>query len=183
MNWSDIISNTANIIAAFTAVISMLFSLITLFLVYYQLREMNRQSHSLTQSIRSATYQSIVDTERELWSNFSTDKEFMKQHMNEFKVVKKYGISSKQLLNISLLCAHYENVYYQFREGGIPKELWPEWGRTIVNNINKPLIQQVWPDIRSWYWEEFSNYVDKELSKISHQTPQSPQSTTTNKSS
>jgi len=34
MNWSDIISNAANIIAAFTAVISMLFSLITLLLLF-----------------------------------------------------------------------------------------------------------------------------------------------------
>ena len=68
MTLVEIITLVVNSVIAVSA-------LITLFLVSAQLREMNRQTRSLSLSIRSSAYQNIVSTERELMLDLSKDKD------------------------------------------------------------------------------------------------------------
>jgi len=152
----NVAGSVANIVVALAAAV-------TLLLVYFQLREMSVQTKALIRSIRSATYQNIVDSERELWQYLASDEEFMRRFIGEYKLVRKYGLSPKQALNVGLVGAHYENIYYQFCEGAVPETLWPEWSRAIVNNLKKSMIREVWPELRNWFWKDFSEFASKQF--------------------
>ena len=51
---------------------------------------------------------------------------------------------------------HYSHVYYRYKRGLFPKELWPTWRYSMIGSFNTPLYQEIWNS-------RFSAVVSKEF--------------------
>jgi len=165
MDWFNITSTIASVVVALAAVV-------TLFLVYSQLREMSKQTQELRKSINSATYQSIATNERDLWAFLSQDDEFMTNYVSGIGIKLPPGLSGKQIINIALMTGYGENLFYQFKHGALPEELWSGWAGYLKAQVNEPMFNAVWVQIKDWYWSEYVKFMESQIDSKSNKTAQ-----------
>jgi hypothetical protein len=150
----DFVSTSSNVIIAVGTVI-------ILFLIFSQLREMSRQTQELKKSLNSATCQTIVNHEAELWQFLSEDLDFMTKFVAGMKLEVPPGLTSKDIIYLAQMAGHGENLYYQFRHGALPEQLWAGWAQYLKRLMNEPMFRSVWIQIREWYWAEFRSFLEE----------------------
>ncbi len=138
-------------ISSIASIIAVLATLSTLLLLYFQLREMSFQTKELRKSIDSSTYQSIVDNERSLWEFLSQDDKFVEQFLSGVGLNPKSGLSSKQVISVVLLADLVENIFYQYKRGALPLDLWPSWVAYFKDQVNEPIFNKMWPHMKNGF--------------------------------
>ena len=120
----------------------------------------------MRKDIKTRTYLELID------DVFTIDKIFIdipslsKIWRNEFKENQDEDhIRARWLATIIL--NFYENVYYSYKNGIIPKSLWKSWEKHIINAICtlRPLREH-WCRVRWEYWEEFIKFVESKCNTI-----------------
>lgn len=116
-----------------------------------------------TRAVRSASYQSIVNTANDLGHNFTQVPGFTALFLQGGMDPSK--LSEEQL---GTLTAHlvgmfrfYENVFYQHQEGMIDPKLWPGWQHDMLIWFDLPGFRHIWQDIRQRYCTEFSRFLEE----------------------
>jgi hypothetical protein len=159
MNISDITA-FFNILSSLTGMFVAIVTVITLVLMYLQLKEMSRQTKSLEKSINAATYQSIIDSERALWDNLEKDDKFLAEFVENI-TAQANGLNPQTFRNIVALLAFQENLYYQREQGTMPASLWPHWIQYWRRVAKKPMFLKVWPLVHDIFYEPFAKLMDK----------------------
>jgi hypothetical protein len=149
-----------SIISSFTGFLAAIAAAVTLIFVYFQMKEMNKQSRALERSIQAATYQSIIDSEREIWDHLEQDKDFLAEWLED-TTSQSEGLQPTMVRSVVTLLAFQENLYYQNEIGALPKGMWMHWVKHWRTVARKPLITKTWPLVRERFYGPFSEFFDR----------------------
>lgn len=136
-------------------------TLLALVFMYLQLREMSVQTRSLEKSIRSSTYQAIVNAEMNLWET----AEKTPQILNE---IYDHGLDldNDTVKSIMIGLSFYENLLYQHEQGTFPEEMWVHWQRAIRDVVRTPQYRKAWKFMRPYYYGPFVELVDASIGDL-----------------
>lgn len=154
--WFDIVARISNILIPIATVI-------TLLLVYFQIRQTSFQTEELRKSINSATYQGITENERAIWDYLSRDEEFTRKYFSGMGYKIPDGMTASQMINIMLIIGYEENLFYQYKRGALPEVLWQGWKNYFRAQANEPMFRAVWDQYKNWYWTEFVQFIEEQM--------------------
>lgn len=149
-----------DMVSSVTSVVVAIATVITLILMYRQLKEMIKQTQSLEKSINAATYQALIDAERGLWDSLQQDKQFLAEFVENI-TSRAPSVRPQTLRNIVTLLAFLENLYYQTEQGTLPAKMWPHWVSYLRRVVVKPMFVQVWPHVHDIFYVDFAQFLDK----------------------
>ncbi len=150
------ILDIAQIIAAFASLGALLFLL-------WQNILLQRQSKELSQSVRSATYQNIVNHYVDINKTLAIDSGIADAY-DSFENESKNSSPEKERKREWLawwLLNHYENAYMQFQLGVLPKFMWNGIENDCLAQIKKPYVSNLWGDSKQLFSEEFRGFIEK----------------------
>ena len=141
-------------------VISVFLTLVTLLLVWKELRNVERNQ-------KASSVQNISQSERELWFSVLEDEQMttlLATHLfltPEF--LEKNGVTSVNALRLLLFFRQYESIYYQHTQRMLPDKLWDHWRKSMEHTFSNPLIRKIFNKVEIGYSEEFKTFIKKDL--------------------
>jgi hypothetical protein len=125
-------------------------------LIVFQLRQLER-------SIKGSTYQSIIEAADRTQSVFLTYPELADIWEPLDYITTKGDV--KQIRRDWLLVTimeHYENMYFQYKQGNIPQQMWGGWELHLKRLFQSDTaFRRSWPAGKEFYSGEFRDFVDK----------------------
>lgn len=115
-----------------------------------------------TRSVRAATYDSLVRSNGEWLKALIADPDLA----SGFEVaVADWGNVDeverpRTMYLITQLFRHWENAYFQYRQGTLAPAMWRTWERIILSYFHQPGLQQWWRLRRAAYSEEFRDFLE-----------------------
>jgi hypothetical protein len=128
---------------------------VSAFFVWRQLRQVER-------SIRGNTYQAIANHLHEVDSVFLEHPELQQI----FEPLPRIHPSNNQHdirkdWAVTLVIAHMENVYVQYKEGNLNEDAWSGWKSTITEIFtNDTRFRKLWPEHKRNYSKSFTEFID-----------------------
>jgi hypothetical protein len=116
-----------------------------------------------TRTVRSASYQSIVNTANDLGHNFTRAPGFTDLWAQG--AVDPGKLNEEQLVKLRAhlvgMFRFYENVFYQHQQGTIDRKMWPGWQHDMLIWFNRPGFRQMWQEICQRYSAEFRRFLEE----------------------
>lgn len=101
---------------------------------------------------------SVMQAERTIWSLGLEHPEIAPQLMKE-----RWGEPCGERLMAAMLLDHFEALYFQHRNGAIPRANWRPMERAMLEHIASPSLRAIWETHKDLYWPEFRKLVDAKL--------------------
>ena len=130
---------------------------VSVMLIYRQLRQMEK-------SIRGNTYQSLIEEAASI-NRIFVDNPQLAELWGSVKYVGAKGDPNEIRKNwvITMIMDFYENMYFQYEQGNIPKEIWERWRRHIINVFKNTEVRDQWDKAKDVYYEPFRKFINKAL--------------------
>lgn len=148
----------AQVIASFASLGALLFLL-------WQSIILQRQTKSLESSIKSATYQSLVQTYTDINKTLVVDPKVAKV----FASFDDAGVESNKTKELQRewlswwLLNHYENAFTQYRLGTLTESMWLGIQSDCLIQLQKPYLKQQWNKSQGYFCTEFKDYINQKL--------------------
>jgi len=144
-------------IALIISCLTLVVFVVSVVFIYKQLRQMEK-------SIRGNTYQSMIEEAASINRIFVDNPELAEL----WSTVKYVGVKGnpneiKQAWVITIMMDFYENMYFQYEQGNIPKEIWERWRRHIINVFKNTKVREQWDKAKDVYYKPFREFIDKAL--------------------
>lgn len=145
-------------IASIANVIQALFFVISVFFIWYQIREHNRLS-------RAASTQSLTGLSFPFLLQLSQDRKLAELWLEGAKNYKKLDTVDqfryKQLLFWWLIL--HENIFYQYHGGLVDQQIYEGWQVELSAFIREKRLEMLWHEIKPYFRTEFRLLVDKQV--------------------
>lgn len=149
--------DAAQIIASFASLSVLLFLL-------WQNILLQRQTKALSQSIRSATYQNIVNHYLDINKTLSTNTDVAEAFASFTDIRKISSVNEHRREWLAWwLLNHYENSYMQYRLGVLPEHLWKGIEHDCLTQIKKPYILKLWEKSQEFFCQDFKSFISNHL--------------------
>ena len=147
LNWTAI-GAVAELITAMGVIASLVY-------VGFQIRQ---NTISVTASAHRAINDKFISVNEFIAGDSNLMKAFLagRERLEEFDEMDK-GRFIVIMMNIFL---HFEDVYYQFRQGLVGDEYWERIERMIGLYVTEPGVQGYWSFFREWSTDDFREYLD-----------------------
>ena len=67
------------------------------------------------------------------------------------------------------------DTFRQFKHRALPEELWAGWASYLKAQVNEPIFNSVWVQIKNWYYPEYVAFMDNQTS------PKNPEKSSSDK--
>ena len=105
------------------------------------------------------SYTKLLEERRSIMMFAIEDPVIRKYILNSFGFTKIPKAKEKLYFLTLLDIDHYQNVYYRYKRGLFPKELWPSWHVSMIGSFRSNLFSEIWAsgfsDVIS---QEFKDY-------------------------
>lgn len=139
-----------------------------------QSKEMTEQTRVFTDTIYSATFQSLYDAEAhigELMMTYPDESRILigkaSQDAEEEKSLTDIKIGSEQRERVSWLGTamldFFEHVWTQAQKNCLPEDTWESWEEYMRMMISKTRLRLVWKAEREYYSPGFRHFVDHKI--------------------
>lgn len=114
----------------------------------------------LRRSINVNTYQLVVQQEREVWMTFLQNEEISKSFADS---KSESRFQKKELLFSALLFSHFEAVFFHWKKGAVPKELWKSWEVYMLDALSASEFREHWMELKWLFWSKFVEHVSRRM--------------------
>lgn len=119
----------------------------------------------LRRSIQGSTYQRIHDSVTDI-NKLWVEKPELASLWKGVEYVTSEGAKDEisRRWVITIMMDFYQNLYFQYRHGNIPTEIWRGWEKHILNVFKKSQsIRKAWEEAKTVYYKEFRDFIDAHL--------------------
>lgn len=152
------------------SIINLVGFLISLILIIRQVKLLSDQIKQTERNISGSTYESSIEQARYINSFFVLYPELtdiwgsieylgIKNNECQMDEVRKKWI-------ITMIFDFYENLYFQYKQGNVPEEMWNRWEKHIINVFKNGHIHDQWINAKKVYYEPFVHFIDDNLNNI-----------------
>lgn len=147
MNW-DAVGALAELVGATGVIASLIF-------VGFQVRQNTR-------SVRAATYDSLVRSNGQWLDSIIQDAHLASgfEHVVESWDTVDEADRPRLMYLMTQLFRHWENAFFQHRQGTLETTLWETWEAIILSYFHQPGVQQWWQLRRHAYSLEFRDFLE-----------------------
>jgi len=135
-------------------------TIVALIFLYAEVRHTTRQTEELRKNLGLSTYQALVQNEREMWDVLKDEEGFLSLFQRDLGIEIPPSMTDHAVRSLVTIASYAENLYFQHKVGSIPEVLWPGWDSYLRDFANAACFQELWPQIRHWYWDEFAQYIE-----------------------
>ncbi len=116
-----------------------------------------------TRSVRTATYEALVRSSGEFLTPLVQDPELAARFESAVGDWTSLEASERSQINFlfTQLFRHWENAFFQMRQGTLEPELWDAWRYAMVSYFHQPGVQAWWPTRRSVYSSTFRELLEQ----------------------
>jgi hypothetical protein len=144
-------------LASISTIIQGIFFIISVFFIWYQIREHNRLT-------RAANTQSLVELSSPFLIQLSQDRKLAELWVNgtkNYKMMDEVEQFRYQQLLFWWLILH-ENIYYQYQSGLVDEKMYQGWQIELKEFIRSKRIDLFWDkDMKRFFRAEFQQAVEK----------------------
>jgi hypothetical protein len=144
-------------LASISTIIQGIFFIISVFFIWYQIREHNRLT-------RAANTQSLVELSSPFLIQLSQDRKLAELWVNgtkNYKMMDEVEQFRYQQLLFWWLILH-ENIYYQYHSGLVDEKMYQGWQIELKEFIRSKQIGLFWDkDMKRFFRAEFQQAVEK----------------------
>ena len=148
MNW-DAVGAVAELLAAAGVIASLIF--------------IGMQVRQNTRSVRAATYDSLVRSNGEWLNSLINDSELAASFEGAVGSWADVEESERPrvMYLLTQLFRHWENAFFQQRQGTLDAGLWATWERIILSYFHQPGIQAWWQLRHHAYSTDFQAFLEQ----------------------
>ncbi len=147
-------------LALIISCLTLMVFIVSVVLIYKQLKQMEK-------SIRGNTYQSMIEEAASINRIFVGNPE-LAELWGRVKYVGTEGDPKEiqQAWVITMIMDFYENMYFQYEQSNVPREIWERWRRHIINVFKNTKVREQWDKAKDVYYKPFREFIDKALYSI-----------------
>ena len=150
MNW-EAVGATGELLGAIGVIISLLY--------------LTAQVRQNTQSVRSSTYQALVDSAQDfsllLGSDAAVAHTFTRGLAHDEELTDEELAQFTWLFHV--IVRQLENGHFQAMNGAMDSQLWQGWTATLRGIVGSPGGRRMWPSVRPRLRRGFVDYVERDV--------------------
>src|SRR5579864_593679 len=149
-----------------------------------QSKEMTEQTRVFTDTIYSATFQSLYDAEAhigELMMTYPDASRFLMGQVSSQSAEGQKSLADIQDSELrervswlgTAMLDFFEHIWTQAQKGGLPKDVWEAWEDYIARQLSETRLRAIWQTERGYYSPEFRRFIDLKIG-LPPETPVMP---------